>query len=29
MPKPVVPSTDKICQEDFPKAFFKALYESQ
>ena len=29
MPKQIVPGTDKICQEDFPKAFFKALYESQ
>ena len=28
MPRQVVPSTDKICLEDFPKAFFKALYKS-
>ena len=27
MPRLVVPNTDKICQEDFPKAFFKAPYE--
>ena len=24
MPRQVVPSTDKICQEDFPKAFFQS-----
>ena len=25
MPKHVVPSTDKICQENFPKAFFQSV----
>ena len=27
MSKQVVPSTDKLYQEDFPIAFFKVLYE--
>ena len=25
LPRQIVPITDKICQEDFPKSFFKAL----
>ena len=29
MPRQIVASTGKICQENFPEAFFKALYESQ
>ena len=29
VPRQIVPSTDKICQEDFPKSFFKALDESR
>ena len=29
MPRQIVPSVDKTCQEDFPKASFKALYGSQ
>ena len=24
MPRQLVPSTDKICEEDFPKAFFQS-----
>ena len=27
MPRQVISCTDELCQEDFPKAIFKALYE--
>ena len=29
VPRQIVSSTDKIYQEDFPKSFFKRLYESR
>ena len=29
MPRQVVAGADKTCQEDFPEAFFKALYKSR
>ena len=27
MPRQIVPNTDKICQEEFPKAFFQSTLQ--